>query len=103
MAPKRSGRPIPNKARRKSTSGLAQVMEGPPSTNQNQNSSTVDTSREDTTANMKRTTLAMAVKVMRSEERNVFLGDLVRLHLGTKEVERFVRKQEKLRRDKGGV
>ena len=52
---------------------------------------------------MKRTIIAMAVKVMRCEERNVFLGDLVRLHLGTKEVEGFVRKQERLRREKEGV
>ena len=41
----------------------------------------------------------MAIKVMRSEERNVFLGDLMGLRLGTKEVENFISKQERLRRE----
>lgn len=45
----------------------------------------------------------MAAKVMRREETCVFLGDLVKLSLGTKEVEGFVRKQEHLRRVKDGV
>ena len=35
---------------------------------------------------------------MRCEERNIFLGDLIRLGLGTKEVEVFIVKQERLRR-----
>ena len=45
----------------------------------------------------------MAAKVMRREETCVFLGDLVKLNLGTKEVEGFVKKQEHLRRMKDGV
>ena len=105
MAPRRSGRPFPQGARGITTPGMAQSEEFSPPNNQQQNlSSTVDTSsREDTTASLKRTTLAMAAKVMRREETSVFLGDLVKLHLGTKEVEGFVRKQEKLRRAKDGV
>ena len=46
---------------------------------------------------MKRTTTAMAIKVMRREETSVFLGELIGLHLGTREVENFVKNQEKLR------
>ena len=60
--------------------------------------STVDTTQVDTTA-LKQKTIAMAIKVMRSEERNVFLGDLMGLRLGTREVENFISKQERLRRE----
>ena len=34
---------------------------------------------------------------MRSVERNLFIGDLIRMGLGTKEVEDFIVKQERLR------
>ena len=36
---------------------------------------------------------------MRCDKRNIFLGDLMSLKLGTKEVESFISKQERLRRD----
>ena len=41
----------------------------------------------------------LQVKVMRCEERNIFLGDLMSQQLGTKEVEILIFKQEKLRRE----
>ena len=44
----------------------------------------------------------MAKKVMRGEERTVFFGELLKLGMGTKEVEGFVKKQAKLRRMGGG-
>ena len=40
----------------------------------------------------------MAIKVMKCEERNGFMGELIKLGLGTKEVEYFIVKQERLRR-----
>ena len=40
----------------------------------------------------------MAIKVMRCEERNTFMGDLIKLGLGTNEVESFIVKQESLMR-----
>ena len=62
---------------------------------------TVDTSKEDTTAQLKQQTITMALKVMRCEERNMFIGDLIRTGMGTKEVENFISNQEYLRREEG--
>ena len=62
-------------------------------------SSTVDTLMRDTTANMKLATMELAEKVMVIEERTIFLGDLVKLRRGTKEVENYVRKQENIRHE----
>ena len=62
-------------------------------------SSTVDTLMRDTTANMKLATMELAEKVMVIEERTIFLGDLVKMRRGTKEVENYVRKQENIRHE----
>ena len=94
MAPSTSGRPLPHRARGKQSPGMA-LRESNLTLNNQQKLilPTVDTShREDTTANLKRMTSAMAAKVMRREETCVFIGDLVKLNLGTKEVEGFVKK-----------
>ena len=99
MAPRRSGRPFPQRVKGTNPGMTQGGSNFPPNQHQHQlSSSTVDTSfQEDTTANMKRTTTAMAIKVMRREETSVFLGELIGLHLGTREVENFVKNQEKLR------
>ena len=39
---------------------------------------------------------------MRCEERNLFFGQLISCRLGTREVEIFIAKQERLRREGGG-
>jgi hypothetical protein len=44
----------------------------------------VETSQEDTTATMKLATMVLAEKVMKIEERTVFLGDLIRIKRGTR-------------------
>ena len=61
--------------------------------------SPVDTLEEDTTATLKQSTWELAEKVMVIEERTIFLGDLVSIGRGTKEVEGYVRKQENLRHE----
>jgi hypothetical protein len=63
--------------------------------------STDDTSSEDTPA-LKQKILTMSSKVMKCEERNSFMGELMGLRLGTKDVEGFIVKQESLRRGGGG-
>ena len=68
---------------------LAQVVEGPPSNTNNIIVSTVDTPNGHTTDQLKQKTINMGIKVMRCKERNIFLGVLIRLGLGTKEVEVF--------------
>ena len=60
---------------------------------------TVDTLEGDTTAYLRQTTMALAEKVMVIEERTIFLGDLLRIRRGTKEVENFVRRQGNLRHE----
>jgi hypothetical protein len=85
-------------------SGMANpTQEGIPSSSSSTNNIciTVDTSKEDTTAQLKQQTITMALKVMRCEERNVFIGDLIRSGMGTKEVENFISNQEYLRREAG--
>ena len=64
--------------------------------------STVDTPNGDTTDQLKQKTFHMEIKVMRCEERNTFMGDLIKLGLRTKEEESFIVKQESLRRRMGG-
>jgi hypothetical protein len=76
---------------------MAQVMGDPPSKTSKSFNITVDTLKEDTNTNLKKMTIAMAVKVTKCEERNVFLADLVKLKLGTKAVEGYIMKQKKLR------
>ena len=43
--------------------------------------------------------MILAEKVVVIEERTVFLGDLIKIRRGTREVERYVRKQEELRHE----
>ena len=59
---------------------------------------TDDTSKEDTSA-MKQAVIVLAEKVVQIEERTTFLGDLIIIKRGTREVESFVRKQEALRHE----
>jgi hypothetical protein len=59
----------------------------------------VDIAEANTTANLKRTAMALAEKVMFIEERSIFLGDVLKLNRGTREVENFVRKQEGIRHE----
>ena len=94
---------------RDTTPGMAVRREGdiPTLSKTNQNiCSTDDTSPEDTPA-LKQRILTMASKVMKCEERNSFMGELMELRLGTKDVEGFIYKQESLRRGgeggKGGT
>ena len=60
---------------------------------------TVDTLKEDTTANMMTATMELAEKVMRIEERTLFLGEVIRVGRGTPDVENFVKKQENIRHE----
>ena len=62
---------------------------------------TDDTSREDTSAT-KQAVIVLAEKVLLIEERTTFLGDLINIKRGTREVEGFVRKQEALRHEDKG-
>ena len=101
MAPKRSGASVGPKPRDIINPEMAAVRGDPLSTTNNIICSTVDTSSEDTTASLKQKTVAMATKVMRCEERNIFFGDLIRVRLGTREVDNFISKQERLRRGEG--
>ena len=100
MGPRRPGDSAKSKPRGKFNPGMVNGKGGPRPTNiQHTNlCSTVDTSQEDTTA-LKQKTIAMAIKLMKCEERNIFLGDLMGLRLGTREVEIFISKQEKSRRE----
>ena len=59
---------------------------------------TVDTLQGDTTA-LKQATMELAEKVMVIEERSTFLGELLKIGRGTREVEGFILKQEKLRHE----
>ena len=52
--------------------------------------------KEDTTAYLKKMTIAMVVKETKCQESYIFLAVLVKLKLGTKEMEGFLKKQEKL-------
>ena len=57
---------------------------------------TVDTLEGDTTASLRQATIDLAEKVLVIEERTLFLGDVIKLRRGTKEVENFIRRQEKI-------
>ena len=48
---------------------------------------------------MKLAAMKLAERVVEYEERTIFLGDLIKIKRGTREVERFVRKQEALRHE----
>ena len=61
--------------------------------------SPVDTLEGDTTATLKHATMELAEKVVVIEERTIFLGDLVRIGRGTKEVEGFIKKQANIRHE----
>ena len=70
MGPIRSGDSARRKPRGKLHPGMANGKGGPPLSKTDSNLfATVDTSQEDTTA-LKQKTIAMAIKVMRCEERN---------------------------------
>ena len=100
MAPKTSGdRGRQKKPRVAKNSAMAQVGVIPIPIPDLNNPFTVDTSKEDTTANLRQTTMMLAEKVLVIEERTTFLGDLLCIRRGTKEVEGFVRKQEGLRHE----
>ena len=102
MGPKTSGTSATIQPR--GTSSDLAEGEGDPLSNQSNNNivTPVDTpaNTEDTTA-LKQRTITMALKVMRSEERNIFFGELIEAGLGTKEVENFISNQEYLRREEG--
>ena len=49
---------------------------------------------------MKRATMDLAEKVLVIGERTTFLGELIKIRWGTREVEGFVRKQENLRHER---
>ena len=81
---------------------MTQTEGDPPSSNNTQTLSnfiTVETLNEDTTAAMKLATMVFAEKVVEIEERTVFLGDLIKIKKGTREVEGYVRKQAGLRHE----
>ena len=59
----------------------------------------VDIAEANTTAKLKRTAIDLAEKVMVIEERSIFLGDVLKMNRGTREVENFVRKQEGIRHE----
>ena len=59
--------------------------------------STGDTGTPDTAAKLRNRVLDMAKKVMRGEERNVFFCELLKMGMGTKELENFVSGQAGLR------
>ena len=60
---------------------------------------TVDTLEGDTTASLKQATMELAEKVVTIEERTTFLGDLIKVRRGTREVEKFIKNQENLRHE----
>ena len=83
---------------------MAQSEGGHHSSSKTQTKSNVltdDTSREDTSAT-KQAVVALAEKVVLIEERTTFLGDLINIKRGTREVEGFIRKQEALRHEDKG-
>ena len=83
------------------SSGMARAEGSPPSSLHQQTQSnlfTVDTLSRDTTA-LKQATMDLSVKLLVIEERTTFLGGLIKLQRGTKEVERFVRIQESIRHE----
>ena len=103
MGPRRSGTAKHRESGDLNISGMTPT-EGNPLSSQNiktkSSSNTVETSsREDTTASMKLAAMKLAERVVEYEERTIFLGDLIKIKRGTREVERFVRKQEALRHE----
>ena len=105
MAPKRSGGGSYQRHRvpKDSASANSKGSNISPANNDNSNNiidSPVDTLEGDTTASLKQATWELAEKVMVIEERTIFLGDLISIGRGTREVEGFIRKQEKLRHEK---
>ena len=104
MGPRRSGKmSLHRRPGGSEHPATANGMEQSPSIKTTSNLvSTVDTPNGDTTDQLKQKTSHMEIKVMRCEERNVFIGELIKLGLGTKEVENFIVKQERLRRGTGG-
>ena len=104
MGPRRTGKSLYRKPGVSTNSGLAQGKGGPSSQSHNETKSnfiTVETSTtaEDTTASLKQASMTLAEKVVVIEERSIFLGDLIKLGRGTREVERFVRNQESIRHE----
>ena len=105
MVPRTTGTAARTKPGGEASSGMAvpsqEEIPSSSSSNSTNYCNTVDTFKEDTTANLKQQTITMALKVMKCEERNVFIGDLIRSGMGTKEVENFISNQEYLRREEG--
>ena len=83
MSPRTSESPHQGKAREFTAPDLA------PGGNSKTNRSldvTVDTLSGDTTASMKMRTVGMAEKLMRIEERTLFLGELIRINRGKRKL-----------------
>ena len=104
MGPIRSGKSLNRKPGAATNSGLAQGKGGPSSQSHDKTKSnliTVETSTtvEDTTASLKQASMILAEKIVVIEEKTIFLGDLIKLGRGTREVERFVRNQESIRHE----
>ena len=94
MAPRSTGRSgIPKKPVSERTKAFEQHDEQ----SHKEEFPTVDTGLPDTTAKLRYRVLDMAQKVMKGEERSVFFGELLKMEMGTKEVENFVRGQCGLR------
>ena len=101
MAPSSSASRLSTSPGGTQSSGMAETEGGPSSTSNLTKSIpiTVDTLMRDTTANLKQSIMDLAVKVVVVEERSTFIGDLIKLKRGTKEVENFVRTQESIRHE----
>ena len=93
MGPRRSGTGRLGTPGGLKTPEMAPMGGTPPKIISNSIDDTVDTSKEDTTALLKSTTIQLSEKLLKVEERTLFLGELVRTRRGTKEVENFVQKQ----------
>ena len=100
MAPRRPGHSLSKKPGVNHISAMAQSGGGHLSSKPKTQSIvlTDDTFKKDTSAT-KQTVIALAEKVVLIEERTAFLGDLITIRRGTREVERFIRKQEGLRHE----
>ena len=101
MAPRRSGRGHTQQHQSNIAHTNAQEDAQHPSSSSSSSKFefTVDTSQGDTTASLMRATMDLAEKVLVIEERTTFLGELLKIRRGTREVEGFIKKQENLRHE----
>ena len=96
MAPRTAGGHCQGRAelRDDTSSARAQTKGSPHSRKSNFIDATVDTLKRDTTDKLRQETMELAEKVMILEERTTFLGELLNMRRGTREVENFVRKSK---------